>query len=137
MSNYSNKTVVSVRQAGCDALAGLRRTSVSSVFASGIDWHEIGVIPHGSLVIETKIEDKVTLYTATLKFRTCEDYIPSPASAYLVGLKGGGSILIGTGERPYPVGTYVDSHPEKGFDSQSREITVSWTSACPIPAFQE
>ena len=137
MSIYSNKTVVSVRVAGCNALAGLRRTSVSSVYANGINWREIGVIPHGSLVVESKIEDKVTLYSVTLKFRTCEDFTPSPATAYLVGLKGGRSELIGSSNRPYPLVTFVDTHPEKGSDSQAREITVTWTSPAPIFSFSE
>ena len=44
--------------------------------------------------------------------------------------------LIGNNDRPYPVTTVNDNHPDNMTDSQLYEVTVNYTSAGKIPYIQ-
>lgn len=134
MSILLTKPVRSVSVASCASLTPMIRKNKTSVsIPNGIAWESISIIPHGSLTIASKVENKITVYQVTLTFRTCQDFEPESKLAYKVELTNGQTRLIGADERPWPVGTFQDAHPSKPTDNQTREVTVTWTSAhfCP------
>lgn len=45
-------------------------------------------------------------------------------------------LLIGSPERPYPVGTVSKNHPDNMTDNQLSEVTVTWTDIHDIPIIE-
>jgi len=129
MSILLTKPVRSVSVASCASLSPIIRKSKTCVsLPAGIAWERINVVPHGSLTVASKVDDKITVYQVTLTFRTCQDFEPGTKQAYLVELTDGQKRLVGSDQRPWPVGTFQDVHPSKPTDNQTREVTVTWTS---------
>lgn len=129
MSILLTKPVRSVSVASCASLSPMIRKSKTSVsLPADIAWERINVVPHGSLTVASKVDDKITVYQVTLTFRTCQDFEPGTKQAYLVELTDGQKRLVGSDQRPWPVGTFQDVHPSKPTDNQTREVTVTWTS---------
>lgn len=128
------KIVLKVERTPCSSLAGLRRTAIASVkIPDGVEWEELAVRQHPSLAISEKVDDKVPLWTATLKFLTCQDITDRKHYAYRVTLAGGRQRLIGTDARPYPVLTVAEQMPEKPSDNSWNEATVTWTTPLMVP----
>lgn len=128
------RIVTKVERTLCHGLSGVTRTGSGTVSVpEGVVWEEINTRKHPSLQISDKIDDKARLYTATLKFYTCDDMKDRERYAYRVTLIDGNCLLIGNYERPYPITTAVDSMPEKPTDNQWLEVTVTWTSPWQIP----
>ena len=44
--------------------------------------------------------------------------------------------LIGTNDRPYPISTVTQNHPDNMTDNQLDEVTVNYTSSNKIPYIQ-
>lgn len=128
------KIVLKVERTLCSNLLGLQRTAIASVkIPDGIEWEEIAVRQHPSLAISEKVDDKVPLYTATLKFLTCQDINDRRYYAYRVTLVGGRQRLIGSAGRPYPVLTVAEQMPEKPSDNSWNEATITWTTPQIVP----
>lgn len=101
----------------------------SLIIDSGEKYHEIPIKIPAKLIISDKIEDKVRMYTAQLSFRTCEEMEHIERQAYLCKTVNGKYYVIGSAERPYPITTVTDNHPDNLADSQLYEVTVNYTSS--------
>lgn len=128
------KIVLKVERTLCSNLTGMQRTAIAKVkIPDGVQWEEIAVRQHPSLAISEKTDDKVPLYTATLKFLTCQDIDDRKYYAYRVTLVGGRQRLIGSVGRPFPVLTVNEQMPEKPSDNSWNEVTVTWTTPQIVP----
>lgn len=126
--------VLKVERTLCSNLTGLFRTGVVSVkIPDGVAWEEIPARAHPSLAIAEKVDDKVSIHTATLKFFTCQDITDRKYFAYRVTVVDGSQRLIGSTGRPYPVLTVAEQMPEKPSDNSWNEVTVTWSSQYQIP----
>lgn len=130
----SIKLVTSVERTLCSNLTGmLRRSSRTVMVPDNVEWKKISVRAHPSLSISEKVESKVPILTATLKFFTCQDFADRKKYAFRVKLVDGSYILIGSGSRPYPIMTVQENMPEKPSDNQWKEVTVTWSTSSQIP----
>lgn len=98
-----------------------------------LQWEEITCREHASLSTTEKVDDKVPIYNATLKFYTCQELQDHRNYAYRLKLVDGSQLLLGTSVRPFPVMTVQDSLPEKPSDNSWMEVTVTWSCIRPIP----
>ena len=113
---------------------GMSRVSKTGVkLPYGINWQPIAIKPHAQLSISDKVEDKNTVWTVKLVFKTCEEFGDRGRWAYRCKLVDGSYRLIGTDERPYPVASVLENMPENVTDNQLNEVTVNWQSAHFIP----
>ncbi|MCD8296819.1 MAG: hypothetical protein LUC88_04530 [Prevotella sp.] len=110
-----------------------RKGMVSVDIIAGADWSEIEIKVPASLTITDKIEDNVPIFTATLTFETCEELEDRERYAWRLTLIDGTQMLIGTDERPYPVMTVSESHPDSVTDDQLNKVTVTYSSQFTIP----
>lgn len=118
-----------ITQIGTVTRIGLSEANI----IAGADWSEIEIKVPASLTITDKVEDNVPIYTATLTFETCEDMEDRDRYAWRVTLIDGTQMLIGTDERPYPVMTVSESHPDSVTDDQLNKVTVTYSSTMTIP----
>lgn len=129
--------IIRVDRVRVSSITGYIRVGESSArVGSDIPWNVIPIKVPAKLSISDKIEDGVRLHTAQLVFRTCEDAGDLERWAYRCYTADGRTLLIGTSERPYPVGIVTQNHPDNMTDSQLDEVTVSYTSASRIPYIQ-
>ena len=132
------KLVSEVSRIPVASLQGMKRISKTEVkIPSGISWQPLKIKPHAQLSISDKKEDRNTVWTAKLVFKTCEELSNNERYAYLCRLSNGQYRLIGTDERPYPVASVVESMPENVTDNQLNEVTVNWQSPHFIPTIKE
>ena len=132
------KIVTAVERTPARNLMGMARVDMTSaILPAAIEWQPIDIKPHAQLVITDKQEDKNTVWSAKLTFKTCETIADRGHYAYRCRLKNGQYRLIGTGERPYPVLSVSESMPENVTDNQLNEVTVSWSSPRFIPSVCE
>lgn len=129
--------VISVERTPCSSLDGMFGLGTEHmVIPEAVQWEPIDVRPHPVLTISDKIEEKVRMWTTTLKFFTCHD-LGDTSTRYVYRLKfaGGNYALIGSSSRPFPVLTVQRTAPEKPSDNQWNEASVSWTTAFPPQTF--
>jgi len=88
-------------------------------------------VPAG-LDISDKLEAGQRVYSAKLSFSSMEEF-PRERVIYKATTADGKQYLIGTHERPYPVTSMVEPHPDKITDNQLFEVSVTYNSAFPIP----
>lgn len=120
------------------SLVGMSRVSKTAVkLPSGISWQQLTIKPHAQLSISDKVEDRNTVWTAKLVFKTCEEFGDRDRWVYRCRLLDGRYRLIGTDERPYPIASVLESMPENVTENQLNEVTVNWQSACFIPYITE
>jgi hypothetical protein len=130
----SPRNVIAIDRVPVSSLSGFQRVGTGRVKLNGeTPWQPISIKVPARLTVSEKIEDGVRLHTAQLVFRTCEDAGDLGRWAYRCRTADGKEILIGTPERPYPVGTVTKNHPDNMSDSQLDEVTVTWTSSLTIP----
>lgn len=116
------------------SLVGMSRVSRTRVkLPYGINWQPLAIKPHAQLSISDKVEDKNTVWTVKLVFKTCEEFGDRGRWAYRCKLVDGSYRMIGTDERPYPVASVLENMPENVTDNQLNEVTVNWQSAHFIP----
>ena len=128
------KIIRKVERASCSDLNGMQRTSFDTVkLPDGIQWEEIAVRPYPTLSIAEKVDDKVLMRTATIKFYTCQELGLRKNYAYRLTLIGGRQLLIGSNKRPFPILTTAESMPEKPTDNSWTEATLTITPPSPIP----
>jgi len=130
--------ITAVDRIPVSSLAGMLRVSKTGVkLPSGINWQPLAIKPHAQLSISEKVEDKNTVWTVKLVFKTCEEFGDRGRWAYRCKLVDGSYRLIGTDERPYPVASVLENMPENVTDNQLNEVTVNWQSARFIPYIME
>lgn len=128
------KIITAVDRVPVTSLVGLSRVSKTGVkLPYGINWQPLAIKPHAQLSISDKVEDKNTVWTVKLVFKTCEEFGDRGRWAYRCKLVDGSYRLIGTDERPYPVASVLESMPENVNENQLNEVTVNWQSAHFIP----
>ena len=111
------KIVTAVERIPVQYLGGMFRKNLTSVSVpAATEWQAIQIKPHAQLVITDKQEDKNTVWTAKLTFKTCETMAGRGHFAYRCRLKNGQYRLIGTDERPYPVLSVSETMPENVTD---------------------
>lgn len=116
------------------SLVGMSRVSKTGVkLPYGINWQPLAIKPHAQLSISDKVEDKNTVWTVKLVFKTCEEFGDRGRWAYRCKLVDGSYRLIGTDERPYPVASVLENMPENVTENQLNEVTVNWQSSHFIP----
>ena len=131
------KIVISVERTKCKNLSGVKFISPTKVkVPSDVNWQAITVRAHPSLTIADKIDDKVRMFTSTLKFSTADDMTNRDKFAYRVKLTDGTYRLIGTYERPYPITLAQENMPEKETDNQMTDVTVTYTNARNLPIIE-
>lgn len=130
----SLRLIVGVDYVSCLSLNGMMQMDSSSVsLPDDVEWKKLCIKSPAQLVITEKYEDKVKLYTASLKILT-SDKLPSWGHlAFRVHSHDGVCLLIGSGDRPYPVITRQENFPDSIKDNQLDEVTISYTSALPMP----
>ena len=132
------KIVTKVERTPIASISGLTLISKTKVrLPSGITWQPLSVKRHALLTISDKTEDKNTVWTAKLVFKTCEEFGDRDRYAYRVKFLNGSYRLIGSDERPYPIASVVENMPENVTENQLNEVTVSWQSPHFIPYIQE
>ena len=134
----SPRNVIAIDRVPVSSLVGYRRIATDSVELNvTTPWESLSVKVPARLTISDKIEDGVRLYTAQLIFRLCQE-TPGDLSrlAFRCKTADGKQVLIGSDKRPYPVARFSLARPDNVTDSQLVEVTVSYTSAAPIPYIQ-
>lgn len=132
------KIVTAVERTPARNLMGMARVDMTSaILPAAIEWQPIDIKPHAQLVITDKQEDKNTVWSAKLTFKTCETIADRGHYAYRCRLKNGQCRLIGADERPFPVLSVSETMPENVTDNQLNEVTVSWSSPRFIPSVCE
>ena len=131
------RNIIAIDRVSAGAIVGLRRLSVSSVQVSSVTpWENIPIKVPARLTISDKIEDGVRVYTAQLIFRTCKELDDRERKVYRCKAANGRYYLIGTNDRPYPISTVTQNHPDNMTDNQLDEVTVNYTSSNKIPYIQ-
>lgn len=133
----SPKNVIGIDRLQSGSIVGLRKLSSSSVsISSSNSWKNIPIKVPARLTISDKVDDGVRLHTAQLVFRTCDEPQEIERMVYRCKTADGKYFLIGNNDRPYPVTTVNENHPDNMTDSQLYEVTVNYTSAEKIPYIQ-
>lgn len=130
----NTRNIIAVYCVPASLVTGLRKVDKSSVQVPvSIPFQRIAIRIPARLTISDKKEDGVRLYTAQLVFRTCDNIESRERMVYECETADGKFYLIGTNERPYPVTTVNEPHPDNMADNMLNEVTVSYTSAEKIP----
>jgi hypothetical protein len=127
--NY-NKKVISVSRINIELLASMVRIDNNRVsIDNSPEWEKLKIEIPGDLVLSSKIENKQTIYTAKLTFQYCGDSYSTGKFAYKVSLANGKKIIIGSGERPYPVVETSEDLSSGNSNSQLLSIVINYSSA--------
>lgn len=130
--------VTCVERTPCTSLQGMSRVSRTEVrLPAGIEWERMAVNLHAQLTISDKVENKCTVWTAKLVFRTPLELGDLDRYVYRCRMLDGRYRIIGSDERPYPVASIVENLPEKVSDYHMDEVTVTWQSPRFIPYMAE
>lgn len=128
------KIITKVERTLCNNLKGMLRSGYKTVrLPEDIQWEDVVCREHASLTTTEKVDDKVPIFTSTLKFYTCQDIQDHKNYAYRLKLVDGCHLLLGAYERSFPVMTIQESLPEKPSDNSWMEVTVTWSSIWPVP----
>lgn len=132
----SIKIVKAVAYAFNTQLAGMVETSNRSVrLPSTVEWHDINIKQHPSMVSSSKSEDNNRVVTTTLKLITSDDlYICRRHLVFRVTLTDGRQFLVGARQRPYPQIEITENAPENVTDNQLNEVVITYKSH-EIPPF--
>lgn len=114
-------------------MPAIRRVSARTVeLLSACSWTSVPIKVPAELNISDKLESGQRVYSAKLSFTSVEEF-PRERMGYKATAADGKQYLIGTNERPYPVTSMVEPHPDKITDNQLFEVSVNYTSDFPIP----
>lgn len=126
----SIKIVKAVAYAYNSQLAGMVETSSRSVrLPSTVEWHDINIKPHPSMVSSSKNEDNNRVVTTTLKLITSDDlYIRRRRLVFRVTLTDGRQYLVGAHQRPFPQIEITENAPENVTVNQLNEVVITYKS---------
>ena len=132
------RIITAVERTPITNLQGMTRISNTTVrLPAGIVWQPLNIKPHGQLSVSDKVEDKATVFTAKLVFKTCETFGDRGRWAYRCRLSDGQYRLVGSDQRPYPIASVLEIMPENVTENQLNEVTVTWQSPYFIPSIVE
>jgi len=123
------KNVVAVDVCQASDLDGMSRSKINVVSIPSVNWISVPIVVPAKLSIINKVEDKNTIWTSTLVFRTCENFSHRGHLCFRVKLANGQLLLVGSCDRPYCVVSVNDTIPDSMTDSQLQEVTVTLTSS--------
>lgn len=134
MTASSTKLIISVERTECANLKKLVKVAPSIVrIPKDIIWEKVTTRPHPSLVISEKLDSKESIYTATVKFFTCQKLDSGKKYAYRLRALDGHSFLVGTNKRPFPVFSIQINYPDKPSENQWNEVTITWSTPYAVP----
>lgn len=126
----SIKIVKAVAYAFNTQLKGMYAASTRSVrLPAEVEWHDVNIKPHPSMVSSTKNEDNNRVVTTTLKLITPDDLlIRRRRLVFRVTLTDGRQYLLGSDERPYPMIEVTEYSPDAIKDNQLNEVVITYKS---------
>lgn len=125
--------IIKVDRCFASEMPAIRRVSSRTVeLLSACSWTSVPIKVPAGLDISDKLEAGQRVYSAKLSFSSMEEF-PRERVIYKATTADGKQYLIGTHERPYPVTSMVEPHPDKITDNQLFEVSVTYNSAFPIP----
>lgn len=128
------KLVTSIERTECRNLYGMKTVGFNKIkIPTDVIWEKIAVRAFPSLSVTDKIEDKVHIYTSTLKFYSCIDFADRKSYAYRIKMIDGTYKMIGGYHRPIPIMTVQESAPEKASDNQWNEVSIVLESRFQLP----
>ena len=108
------------------AMLQIMPDGVHALMPSYVPWEEIPIVGLAGLEVSDESADGVRTYTskltATLKDRPLPDAEPM---AYRLTQTDGRQWLLGCAERPLPLTTIVDTHPDRAAEKCACTLTVS------------
>lgn len=126
--------IIAVDRVSACNIVDLRSVAVDRVTLSeATRWENLKIKVPARLTLSNKIDNGVRIYSAKLTFRTCEEFENLDRYVYRCKTTNGKFILIGSDERPYPITTTSEDHPENFSDSQLNEVSVSYNSKDRFP----
>ncbi len=131
------KNIVSIDMLNAEKLLGLRKMSSSCIrLSSATPWQAVAIKIPAKLTISEKVVNLARVFNAQLVFKTCEEIEDRRRKVFRCKTADGRYYLIGGNERPYPITTVTEVHPDNMVDSQLNEVTVSYDSVTKIPYIQ-
>lgn len=115
----------------CSKIVGfIRASEVEGRLPENIPWKEIeGIKRPASMTISDKLDNGTRTFNTKLTFYIWDDWMKGASRlSFLCLTVEGDKYLIGTGQRPYPVITQQQVHPDKGTDNQLSEVVVEWNN---------
>lgn len=125
-----------IRIVPCSQVSGFTRISELEGFLSkDIPWKELEDIKKpAAMTMNDKVKNGIRNVTTKLSFYIRQDWMPGARRlSFLCDTVDGDRYLIGTGQRPYPVITQQQVHPDKGTDNQLTEVIVEWKNRFKTP----
>lgn len=117
-----------------DTDVSLIRVSASEVrLTSDVIWTHVSAKPFPNLIITDKIEAKNKICTVELTFLTCQSIPRHRRIVWKVGLTNGRYMLIGNGNRPYPIHKFTETMPDTPTDNQLLQVKVTYSIAGILP----
>ena len=121
------RNVIAVHRLPCVAIKNLSAAEAAElILDSGTN---LNILVPAKLSYNNKVVDKNMLWETKLVFRTCQEPTDNEHYAYRLTLADGQVIVLGSGERPYPVTTAAVNISDNMSDSQLTEVTVTLQDA--------
>ena len=121
------RNVIAVHRLPCVAIKNLSAAAAADlILDSGTN---LNILVPAKLSYNNKVVDKNMLWETKLVFRTCQEPTDNEHYAYRLTLADGQVIVLGSGERPYPVTTTAVNISDNMSDSQLTEVTVTLQDA--------
>lgn len=126
--------IIAVETALCHQLEGLKKMGGRFVsLPDNVAWENLEAKVPASLIITEKVEDKNTIYTATLKFLTPCTVDSREKRVFRLTRADGKQLLMGSDWRPYCMISVTENMPDRATDNQLNEVTVTFTNRWNIP----
>lgn len=125
LNNITKISVIS-----CQDITRFSRLSLTTAACTFKNERPVSFKAPALLTIADKEEDGCRIYQTKLAFKTCDDWVLGlKRCSYLCETVSGIRYLIGTGDRPFPVISQAQTHPDNFADSQLTEVSVSYSAA--------
>lgn len=93
------------------------------------NWQELPTVGLSSLVSDTKIVDKETIFTLKLTSELCEGFsVAGRHLCYRLTTATGGKFLMGTNERPYTITNVQDNYPSEVTEKSATVLTAEYSN---------
>lgn len=127
------KLVSSIEYAYATDVSVIRVSPTKVKVSEHTNWTKICTKPFPNLIISDKMEAKNKLWTAELDFFTNQSLPTHRRLVWKIGFSNGQFMLLGNGQRPYPIQQFTDKAPENPTDNQLLEVKVTYSTPRIIP----